>query len=286
MSDATQKNKNLVITLQPTEELVEPVSSGKALSFALEEGKDNKYARFTLAALSSIPWIGSLLGAAASLGAEFEQDKINWLLRIWVQEHEEKVNNLSDTLKDIYTRLDNFGEETQERINSPEYLALVRTTFRSWDQADSEEKRLMLKKLITNAGATKLVPDDLIRLFIKWIDEYHESHFAVIKEIYKHPGITRGEIWDHIHTERPREDSAEADLFKYLIRDLSTGGVIRQSKETNEEGQFLRAVHRTSRGARSTTMESAFEDSKPYVLTELGKKFISYVLNDVVKRID
>jgi hypothetical protein len=33
-------------------------------------------------------------------------------------------------------------------------------------------------------------------------------------------------------------------------------------------------------------MESAFEDTKPYVLTELGKEFIHYVLNDVVQRVE
>jgi hypothetical protein len=32
-------------------------------------------------------------------------------------------------------------------------------------------------------------------------------------------------------------------------------------------------------------MESTFEDSKPYVLTELGKEFVHYTMNEVVKRI-
>jgi hypothetical protein len=32
-------------------------------------------------------------------------------------------------------------------------------------------------------------------------------------------------------------------------------------------------------------MESAFENTKPYVLTELGKKFVHYVMEDVVPQI-
>lgn len=32
-------------------------------------------------------------------------------------------------------------------------------------------------------------------------------------------------------------------------------------------------------------MESAFEDTKPYVLTELGKQFVHYTMNEVVTRI-
>jgi hypothetical protein len=33
-------------------------------------------------------------------------------------------------------------------------------------------------------------------------------------------------------------------------------------------------------------MESAFEDTKPYVLTELGKQFVHYTMNEVVTRIE
>lgn len=32
-------------------------------------------------------------------------------------------------------------------------------------------------------------------------------------------------------------------------------------------------------------MESAFEDKKPYMLTELGKQFVHYTMNEVVARI-
>ena len=42
---------------------------------------------------------------------------------------------------------------------------------------------------------------------------------------------------------------------------------------------------RRAPGHATTTMESTFEDSKPYVLTELGKEFVHYTMNEVVKRI-
>jgi len=38
-------------------------------------------------------------------------------------------------------------------------------------------------------------------------------------------------------------------------------------------------------GPVSSTMESTFEDTKPYILTELGKEFVHYTMNEVVKRI-
>jgi len=77
-------------------------------------------------------------------------------------------------------------------------------------------------------------------LFIDWLELYHEIHFAVIREIYKQPGITRREIWLTLYDSIPRDDSAEADLYKLLIRDLSTGGVVRQARETTSDGQYLK----------------------------------------------
>jgi hypothetical protein len=93
-------------------------------------------------------------------------------------------------------------------------------------------------------------------------------------------------IWDSIYGEIPKEDSPEADLFKLLIRDLNIGGVIRQERETNQYGQFLRKRPGGRRGPTSSTMESAFEDTKPYVLTGLGQQFVHYIMNEVVQRIE
>ncbi|MBI4134821.1 MAG: hypothetical protein HY471_01790 [Candidatus Sungbacteria bacterium] len=249
--------------------------------------KNQKYVRFVLAALGSVPWVGGLLGAMAGLSSEKDQDKVNEFQRLWLEEHKAKMKLLAGTIQEVLSRLDGFGEDVQRRIESQEYLTLVRRTFRSWDEADTDEKRQMFKQLLTNAGAITLCPDDLVRLFIHWIEDYHEAHFMVIKAIYQNPSITRGSVWDKIKGDRPQEDSAEADLFRYLIRELSTGGVIRQEREVNSSGEFLR--HRSPGRVRghtsSSTMESAFEDEKGYQLTKLGAQFVHYVMEDVVPQI-
>ena len=238
MSDGIQASNPALNELQERRKKLEHAQN--ALAQSLGGNKRKKYVRFFVAALSSIPWVGGLFSASASFSAEADQEKINDLHRLWLAEHEEKARELIATLMEIFERLDNFGDEIQERLESPEFLTLVRKTFKAWDEADTEEKRQMLKKLILNAGAIKLCSDDLVRLFTSWIELYHELHFAVIKEIYRDPGITRGEMWDVIRGERPRDDSAEADLFKLLIRDLSTGGVIRQEREVDSQGRFRR----------------------------------------------
>lgn len=271
-------------TQEVPSELIEP--SQDALVAKLTGGRSHKYARFAVAALSSIPWVGGFIAASASLNAESEQQGINELQRLWLEEHKEKIKELNATLADIFIRLETFGDEVEQRMESPEYLALVKKAFRSWDEADSDTKKQMFKQLITNAGAIKLCPDDLIRLFLHWIELYDETHFIVIKEIYQHPNITREQLWNNIHDARPREDSSEADLFRYLIRDLSTGGVIRQARETDMAGHFLKRDTRgQSHQPAGRFMESAFENTKPYVLTELGKKFVHYVMEDVVSQI-
>ena len=247
------------------------------LAEAFKKEHRQKYSRFVLAALGSIPWVGGFLSASAALDTEKEQGKVNELHKLWIDEHRDKVAELGEVLAGIIEKLEGVSEEIDERIHSSSYLSLIRKGFRQWDQAETQEKKEYIRKLITNAGATKICPDDLIRLFLDWVDQYHEAHFLVIREIYKKRGITRGEIWNNIHGSRPREDSAEADLFKLLIRDLSTGSVIRQHRETNYQGEYVKK--KATRGSSSSkVMKSAFDDADPYELTELGSQFVHYTL--------
>ena len=186
----------------------------------------------------------------------------------------------------ILQRLETLGEESEQRIQSEEYLGLVRKAFRVWDQSDTQEKRKLIQNLLTNAGGTPLTSDDVVRLFIQWIDYYHEAHFAVIRSIYKAPGCTRADMWTDVHGTEVREDSAEADLFKLLIRDLSTGSVIRQHRDTTADGRFVKKpAVRHRKGMGSRVMKSAFDDIEQYELTELGNQFVHYTMNEVVPRI-
>lgn len=196
--------------------------------------------KFVLAALGSIPWVGGFLSAAVNYKTDEGPIQRDNLQTQWLEEHTRKITRLMQDLREISQRMESLGPIIDERIQSEEYLALVRQAFRTWDRSDTEEKRKYVRNVVGNAAGTRLCSDDVIRLFIDWLELYHEAHFAVIQEIYKNPGITRFLIWDTVYGELPREDSAEADLFRLLIRDLSTGGVIRQERETNQYGQFLR----------------------------------------------
>ncbi len=262
-------------------------NSREALIDKLAGKKRSKYGRFiAAAALGSIPWVGGVISAAIALQAEGGQERLDEMQKLWLHEHEEKIKKLGNAVGGILERLDSLGDDIRERVESEEYLALIRKGFKAWDRADTEEKRDFIRKLLSNAGGTKICSDDVVRLFIEWIDKYHVTHFKVIKEIYQDPGITRAAIWQNIYGDQPRDDSAEADLFKLLIDDLSQGHVIRQEREVNALGQFV-AQRRSGRGRgrASPILKSPFDNEKPYVLTEMGKQFVHYTMDDIVPRV-
>lgn len=240
--------------------------------------------KFALAALGSIPWVGGFISAAVNIKTEEGGLKTDSLQTKWLEEHEHKMSQLDQTMSEIAERFDSLGPEIEQRINSEDYLKIVRKAFLTWDKSDTQEKRKYVANLVANSAGTKLCSDDVVRLFINWLDAYHEAHFSVIRVIYQNPGVTRFDIWSEIYGDIPREDSAEADLYKLLIRDLSTGGVIRQDRDVTLDGRF-RKRPQAKRANTSGTMESAFEDTKSYVLTELGKQFVHYTMNEVVQRV-
>jgi hypothetical protein len=255
------------------------------LDNALSHGAGPKAARFALACLGAIPGIGGAIAGIAGSWSEKEQSEFNRLFAAWLKLQEDEIREIGITIFEVMDRLDQTDEQIRKRIESPEYLRLVKKCFRDWSAAESEEKRRLIRNLLSNAAATKICTDDVISMFISWIDMYSEPHFAVIREIYKSPGTTRQEIWDAIHSQPVREDSAEADLFKLLVHDLSTGHVIRQHREKDYYGNYLKVPTRKPSKSPSRTLTSAFDDEKQYELTELGKQFVHYTMNEIVPRI-
>ena len=253
---------------------------------AVNSGWGAKTARFVMSCLGgAIPLVGGAISGAASAWSENEQAGVNKLFDAWLRMHEQELKEIAVTLVEVMMRLDSTNPEIMKRIESPEYLSIVRKCVRDWSAAESEEKRVLVRKLLTHAAETRIVPDDVIKLFAKWIADYNELHFKVIRDIYQNPGSTRHDIWQRIHGERVREDSSEADLFKLLIRDLSTGQVIRQHREKDYHGNFIKQRPGRTKGHRGQAMTSAFDDGQEYELTELGAKFVHYTMEEIVPKL-
>ena len=67
-----------------------------ALAKSLGGSKRKKCVRFFVAALSGIPWVGGVIGAAAGLSAEKDQEQINDLHRLWLAQHEKNAADPND----------------------------------------------------------------------------------------------------------------------------------------------------------------------------------------------
>jgi len=246
-----------------------------------------KYLRATMnAASGAIPIFGGLVSAAAGFWSEKEQDEINRFIKAQIKMMLDEMREKHRVLGEVIIRLDVHDEEIKKRISSDEYQAILKKAFRNWAGTESRKKQEYVRNLLSNAAAARFVSDDVVMLFLEWLDQYSEFHFSVVGEIYRSPGITRAEIWAELRNEEVREDSAEADLFKLLIRDLSTGGVIRQHRETDYQGNFIarRSASSRQKGA-SRTMKSAFDDKEQYELTAIGGQFIHYVMTELTPKI-
>lgn len=252
-----------------------------------EEGNVGKVARGALqVAGGAVPLVGGILSAIAGAWSEKEQEKVNQFIEQWVKMLEDEIREKEATVIEIMARLDLQDEKIAARVESAEFQSLVKKAFRDWSGAESEDKRILIRNLLSNAAASNISSDDVVRMFMNWISEYSELHFKVIGAIYNSSGISRGAIWRKIGKVIVREDSADADLYKLLIRDLSMGSVIRQHRETDYYGNFIAKPNskRSSSGS-SKTLTSAFDEEELYELTELGQQFVHYAMTELTPRI-
>ncbi len=267
----------------PKSDLVES-EFGSEIAALTDSPRVRALKKFGLAAIGAIPWVGGFLAAAIEL--RNDHGKVDQLQQQWLELHGQKLKKLRETLSFIGKRLEGFGDEINERLESPEFLALVDKGFREWDSAATENKRDAVRRLLTNAAAYSLSSDDLVRLFLDWIQKYDDIHFRLIEAVYRSHGITRRDMWLSMHASIPRDDSPEADLFKLLIHDLSLGHVIRQQRATTYSGEFVkRSTRGRSKSSGSSTVKSPFDASDPYELTELGRQFVHYVLEEVAPQL-
>lgn len=250
-----------------------------------KEVKLDKKAQKALAYLSGIPSPEEEALVEAVRLSEEEDIEFNRLLSVWLKLQEDEVGEIGRTLIEVLQKLEVDTKKVRERIESPEYLKLVRKSFRNWSAAESEEKRVLVRNLLVNAVSRATSPSFILLMFIDWLDKYSDEHFKLIREVYKAlpDGLTRKEMWRrlHLNKEVPPEDSAEADMFKMLVLDLSTGYVIRQPREKDFYGNFVRARSTPAIAAPVEARISAFDDTKKYVLTELGRQFVYYTIEEV-----
>jgi hypothetical protein len=253
-----------------------------------ESSKVSKISRAVLQVASgAIPFAGGVLSGIAGAWSEAEQERVNRFLEAWIRMLQDEFKEKAQTILEIMARVDLQDEAIAARVESKEFQSLLNKAFRDWAAAESEQKRLYIRNVLSNAAASTLTSDDVIRMFLDWVSQYSEMHFQVIGAIYNSDGITRGEVWRKIGRGAAREDSADADLYKLLFRDLSTGGIIHQHRDVDYHGNFIpKTPERRPKGSGPKPMASAFDEEDGYDLTELGRQFVHYAMTELPPKIE
>ncbi len=257
-----------------------PVSQTE-IENALHSGAGPKIAQYALAFLGGLTQNPFALAATSGRSGEWteaEQAKVTDLFESWLKLQETEITQIGTTLYEIISRLDIGNEKIKERIESQGYLQLIKRAFRDWSLGESEEKKMLVSNLLVNAATSTLCKDDVVRLFLKWIEDYSAGHFAVFKEVSKHSGITRKQIWSTLHGAAVPEESGEAELYKTYVSDLTMGHLIRQHRLKDYYGNYIQE-RRKKPAPGQKIWSSAFDDDRQYELTELGVWFVSYTMS-------
>ena len=99
---------------------------------ALSKGYGSRVARFALACLGSVPAVGGAFAGAGGAWSEAEQAHYNKVFATWLKLQEDEVKEIGITIAEILSRLDLNDEAISSRIESPEYLKLIKKCFRDW----------------------------------------------------------------------------------------------------------------------------------------------------------
>ena len=148
---------------------VDPDQLKKDLEEALSGSTASTLGKLAIAAFSgAIPVVGGAIGYTGSHWSEKEQEAINRLFQAWLKLQERELKEIGLTLAEVMLRIDSASKDVRSRIESPEYLSLVRKCFRDWSAAESEAKRQLIRNLLVNAANSRITHDDVVKLFIKW----------------------------------------------------------------------------------------------------------------------
>jgi len=111
----------------------DPVTESQIRDELIKRFKSKKrrlFSKVITAALGSVPWVGGFISTFAAYKDEKDNIKDNELYQQWIQEHSRKMELLGQTIISVLERLEEFPDDINERLESENYLDLVRQPFR------------------------------------------------------------------------------------------------------------------------------------------------------------
>lgn len=120
----------------------------------------------------------------AGYWGEQEEAIATEFLRNWISMIQDEIKEKEKTIIEIMSRVDMHDKAIQERITSDGFQSLLKKSFREWPAAESEEKRVLLRNLLSNAAASQVSSDGVVRLFLDWLNTYSPFHFEFMATVY------------------------------------------------------------------------------------------------------
>ena len=207
------------------------------------------------AAGGAIPFAGGLLFAAAGVWSDTEQARAMETLRAWIKMLEDELQEKQLTILDIIARLDMHDEQINERVKSIEISRFSRRRSGVGRDREHQEAGIYPEDSTNAAAPIRLVSDDVVSpLSIG----YRITRSSISPSLASYinaqalPAPKSGTTWVKVRSEKTWP---EADLFKLLVRDLSTGGIIRQHREPTKQGT-------TSPSAKHVVLQGCYPDDE------------------------
>lgn len=157
------------------------------------ESKDNlsksskveKVGKFIADVATTAPYVGGLIAAVKGAYQDHQQEKANNFIHNWISMIQDEMKEKQQTIIEIMARIDLQDEQIGQKVSSSEFQSLSKKAFRDWGAAESEDKRVYIRNILSNTAADKsnAYSYDVIRMFLDWIKTYSDLHFNVVKII-------------------------------------------------------------------------------------------------------
>jgi hypothetical protein len=263
-------------------------SLGEKLKAAFDSDNSDKDYNATKALVSSVPAVGSLFASFFD----------SYIVPPATQRTYKFLEILVPELEELKSKIESVDFE------SPVFLTTFLHASQIARRTHQEQKLEALRNVVLNSSIPRALEDDVLAMFLNWIDGFTELHLSTLKHLHYLDRYAPEEL----HTYFPMLEQNRA-VYNQVLKDLADRGLIslREVYITEEDNddiylqrlgfampQISMSVYNrpTKRGGKEikmktfkhqedidTLIKNNHSSSQESKTTELGKQFIRFIEN-------
>ena len=208
--------------------------------------------------LQAIPIVGGLAAEVfqALIAPPLERRRDEWMAQI------------AQDLEDITTR---GGPSAAALLQDESFVTMFVQATQIAVRNHHKEKTEALRAAVSNSATAPDLRDDLHLSFIRYVDELSPSHIILLRVLLqRHPEVSSAKSYEDLYNACVGllPFSPSRDVFKMLVLDLQTRGLIRISGDIDD---FDDIYH-----ADAIITEETRDDLPRLLVTEVGRAFIEF----------